>query len=108
MLKYMWQTEGYRAYCGLPIEMKYILGFVKQFKRYGRKTFFLGPGGGGWWCGVENISDYLQNLQINIKIFTISTINIVENLNIIGCLEKKITYVRNGSKFITMKNNYIL
>ncbi len=31
--------------------------------------------------GGENISDYLQNLQIIIKIFTISTINIVENLN---------------------------
>ncbi len=35
---------------------------------------------------LQNISDYLQNLQIIIKIFTISTINIVENLNIIGCL----------------------
>ncbi len=35
---------------------------------------------------VENISDYLQNLQIIIKIFTISAINIVENLNIIDCL----------------------
>ncbi len=35
---------------------------------------------------LQNISDYLQNLQIIIKIFTISTINIVENINIIGCL----------------------
>ncbi len=29
---------------------------------------------------LQNISDYLQNLQIIIKIFTISTTNIVENL----------------------------
>ncbi len=40
--------------------------------------------------GVENISDYLQNLHIIIKIFSISTINIAENLNIIGCLENYI------------------
>ncbi len=48
--------------------------------------------GGGGGVGVENISDYLQNLQNisdflqNLQILTISTVNFVENLNIIGGL----------------------